>query len=73
VFGEYSGKLQTPSDKEYHKFIWDLKIMKRWLKNEGWKIEASGHVGPSHNILLKILRKVFPKMHIHIFVVATKP
>lgn len=72
VLGEYLGVWQTPSDKEYHKFIWDLKMMKRWLKNEGWKIEVSGYVGPSNNILLNILRKVFPKMHIHIFVVATK-
>lgn len=72
VLGEYLGVWRTPSDKEYHKFIWDLKIMKRWLKDEGWKIEASGYCGPSHNVLLKILRKVFPKMHIHIFLVAIK-
>lgn len=72
VLGEYTGMWRTPSDKEYHKFLWDLKTMKRWLRNEGWKIEASGYVGLSQNIILNVLRRVLPKMHIHIFVVARR-
>lgn len=64
--------LPNVSNEPEHKYLWDLMLMERFLKNCGLKPEVTGYVNTHHNFLLKMLVRVKKKWSWHVFAVAKK-
>lgn len=71
IFHESFG-LRSVSNTQDHKFLWDLKCLKRLLRRCGFKVEALGYVNIFHKILPKFLVRLNKRWSWHIFMIAQK-
>ena len=71
IFHESFG-LKSVSDTIGHKYLWDLKCLKRLLTCCGFRVEAMGYVNIFRKIVPKILVRFNKRWSWHIFIVVQK-
>lgn len=71
IFHESFG-LKSVSDTCDHKYLWDLKCLRRFLTSCGFRIEAVGYVNIFRKFVPKILVRFNKRWSWHIFIIAQK-